>query len=43
MDAAGGNRYGHRDATMILVAYRHGLQVSELVAEARLRLIASGV
>ena len=31
MDAATGNRYGHRDATMILVAYRHGLRVSELV------------
>ena len=30
-DAAKGNRYGHRDATMILVAYRHGLRVSELV------------
>jgi site-specific recombinase XerD len=25
-------RYGHRDATMILVAYRHGLRVSELVS-----------
>ena len=25
-------RYGHRDATMILLAYRHGLRVSELVA-----------
>jgi site-specific recombinase XerD len=25
------NRYGHRDATMILVAYRHGLRVSEVV------------
>jgi type 1 fimbriae regulatory protein FimB/type 1 fimbriae regulatory protein FimE len=24
-------RYGHRDATMILLAYRHGLRVSELV------------
>lgn len=24
------NRYGHRDATMVLVAYRHGLRVSEL-------------
>ncbi len=24
------NRWGHRDATMILVAYRHGLRVSEL-------------
>jgi len=31
MKAATGNRYGHRDATMILVTYRHGLRVSELV------------
>ena len=23
-------RYGHRDATMILVAYRHGLRASEI-------------
>ena len=30
MAAARGNRYGHRDATMILVAYRHGLRASEL-------------
>jgi integrase len=30
--AAKGNRYGHRDATMILLAYRHGLRASELVA-----------
>jgi type 1 fimbriae regulatory protein FimB/type 1 fimbriae regulatory protein FimE len=29
--AAAGNRYGHRDATMVLVAYRHGLRASELV------------
>ena len=25
------NRWGHRDATMLLAAYRHGLRVSELV------------
>src|SRR3977135_23542 len=25
------NRYGHRDATMILVAYRHGFRAVELV------------
>jgi integrase len=30
-DATKGNRYGHRDATMILTAYRHGLRASELV------------
>ena len=29
--AAGGNRWGHRDAVMILVAYRHGLRASEIV------------
>ncbi len=29
--AARDNRYGHRDATMILVAYHHGLRASELV------------
>ena len=31
MKAASGNRYGQRDATMVLVAYRHGLRASELV------------
>jgi type 1 fimbriae regulatory protein FimB/type 1 fimbriae regulatory protein FimE len=29
--AAARNRYGHRDATMVLVAYRHGLRAAELV------------
>src|SRR5512143_1752354 len=29
--AARRNRWGHRDATMVLVAYRHGLRASELV------------
>ena len=31
MKAAKRNRWGHRDATMVLVAYRHGLRASELV------------
>ena len=31
METAKRNRWGHRDATMILVAYRHGLRASELV------------
>jgi integrase len=31
MKTASNNRHGHRNATMILVAYRHGLRVSELV------------
>ena len=30
--AASENRWGHRDATAILIAYRHGLRASELVA-----------
>jgi integrase len=29
-EAAKQNRWGHRDATIILVAYRHGLRASEL-------------
>src|SRR3979490_649613 len=32
MKAAGGNRHGHRDSTMILLAFRHGLRASELCA-----------
>jgi len=31
MDAARENRWGHRDVTAILLAYRHGLRASELV------------
>jgi integrase len=31
MAAARQNRYGHRDATMVLIAFRHGLRASELV------------
>jgi integrase len=30
--AAGKNRNGHRDSTMVLVAYRHGLRAAEIVA-----------
>jgi integrase len=32
IEAAKENRSGHRDATAILVAYRHGLRASEVVA-----------
>lgn len=31
MHAAKSNRYGHRDATIILVTYRHGLRAAETV------------
>jgi type 1 fimbriae regulatory protein FimB/type 1 fimbriae regulatory protein FimE len=31
IEAAKANRWGHRDATMVLAAYRHGLRASELV------------
>ncbi len=31
VEAAKGNRWGHRDATMILVAFRHGLRAAEVV------------
>ena len=30
-EAAKGNRWGHRDATMIVIAYRHGFRAAELV------------
>jgi integrase len=30
MKAAGSNHHGHRDATMILVCFRHGLRASEI-------------
>ena len=32
MEAARPNRWGHRNTTAILLAYRHGLRASELVA-----------
>ena len=31
IEAAKGNRWGQRDSTMVLLAYRHGLRVSELI------------
>ncbi len=30
IEAAKANRYGHRDATMILIAFRHGLRAGEV-------------
>jgi len=30
IEAAKSNRHGHRDATMVLVGYRHGLRASEV-------------
>ena len=31
IEAMKGNRWGHRDATMVLIAFSHGLRASELV------------
>ena len=31
IEAAKNNRYGHRDALMVLLAYRHGLRAAEVV------------
>ena len=31
IEAMKGNLWGHRDATMVLIAFRHGLRASELV------------
>jgi integrase len=31
IEAAAGNRYGHRDAPMVLLAYRHALRAAEIV------------
>jgi len=31
LDAAKGGRYGRRDYLMLLMAYRHGFRVSELI------------
>jgi hypothetical protein len=33
VEAAKANRHGHRDATMILVAFRHGLRTAEACGE----------
>jgi integrase len=31
IEAARDNRWGHRDSTMVLLAFRHGLRAAELV------------
>jgi type 1 fimbriae regulatory protein FimB/type 1 fimbriae regulatory protein FimE len=31
IEAAKNNRWGHRDSTMVLIAFRHGLRASELI------------
>ena len=31
VEAAKDNRWGHRDSTMVLLAFRHGLRASELI------------
>ena len=31
VEVAGSNRYGSRDALMVLLAYRHGLRAAEVV------------
>ena len=31
MDVTKGNRHGHRDSTMVLLTYRHGLRAAEVV------------
>jgi site-specific recombinase XerD len=38
IEAVKGNRGGHRDATMVLLAYRHGLRAAELVEYAILHV-----
>src|SRR5271170_5784406 len=38
IEAAKNNRYGHRDATMILVAYRHGLRSGPVACKCAIRV-----
>jgi hypothetical protein len=37
MDAARKNRWGHRDATMVLVAYRHGFHPADWLTSGGIR------
>ena len=39
IDAGGKNRYSHRDATMVLVAYRHGLRAVHPLSGRELRAL----
>jgi hypothetical protein len=39
IEAARGNRHGHRDATMILMTYRHGLRAAALI-QPRISILA---
>ena len=41
IEAMKGNRWGHRDATMVLIALRHGLRTSELVDFLAIRLTSN--
>ena len=41
MEVVRGNRWGHRDATMILVAYRHGCDLDPQVGQRNVGAVSS--